>query len=335
MADGPRGGLNVAYLVVGPDELKRRSAVRRLKARLDAGLLDFNYDEFRGRDCDDGSALVSSLQTMPFGCDFRLVLVEGADAMPKAASEAVVDYLASVAKQGTEGVGSVLCLVAEKLSRATRLYKAVAKAGQRSVIECGALKRRELPAYVLRLAASHGKAIDMTAAEELVARAGESTTMLDNQIATLAALVGDAPQITLADVRAHVAQTAEVKPWTLFDAACARDAARTMELLSQMESVPAVLLHSQIVSRIRELICAKAVGGRRGGSVAAELGKQDWQVRNYARWARSFTMEELVGDLRLAAECERVVKGTGDERQALATLLLAIASPGAPRSVCG
>ena len=334
MADGARGGLNVAYLVVGPDELKRQAAVKRLRARLDPSLLDFNFDEFRGRECDDGAALVNSLQTMPFGCDFRLVLVYGAESMPKAASEAVVDYLAGVAG-AQNGVGSVLCLVAERLAKNTRMYKTVAKSGPRSVIECGALKRGELPAYVARLAASHGKALGPGAAEELVARAGESTTMLDNQVATLAALVGEASQITRADVAAHVAQTAEVKPWTLLDAACQRDAGRTMELFAQMGSVPAPLLISQIVNRLRELICAKAVGERRGGSVAAELGKKDWQVRNYSRWARSFTMEELVGDLRLAADCERVVKGAGDERQALAALLLAIASPGAPRAVCG
>ena len=225
-------GLLSAYLVVGSDELKRETAVRRLRSRVPADLADFNLDEFDAKSVEDPEALVSSLQTLPFGADFRLVIVHGAETLAKPVSEALVSYLADPNPQ------SVLCLEAEKLAKNTRLYKAVAKVGPKSVVDCSPLKRWELPPYVVRLASRRGLAMGTDAAEELVNRCGESTVMLDNQIATLAELVGQTGQITLADVEANVAQTAEVSPWAFADAVCERDAAKAMALLRLMKAPP-------------------------------------------------------------------------------------------------
>ena len=70
----------------------------------------------------------------------------------------------------------------------------------------GGQKGRDLPPYVQKLAASHGVSIGADAARELVARVGESTTMLDTQLATLAALLGGSGTITQEFVEANVAR---------------------------------------------------------------------------------------------------------------------------------
>ena len=157
-------GLLSAYLVVGSDELKRETAVRRLRSRVPADLADFNLDEFDAKSVEDPEALVSSLQTLPFGADFRLVIVHGAETLAKPVSEALVSYLADPNPQ------SVLCLEAEKLAKNTRLYKAVAKVGPKSVVDCSPLKRWELPPYVVRLASRRGLAMGTDAAEELAGK---------------------------------------------------------------------------------------------------------------------------------------------------------------------
>ena len=235
-----------AYLIVGADELKRDAAVRRLRSHVPADMADFNLDELDGASLEEPGQLISSAQTMPFCADFRLVIVNGAGELAKPVSEAVVSYLADPNPQ------CVLCLVAEKLAKNTRLYKAVAKVGPHSVIDCAPLKRWELPPYVVKLVQKRGLSMDNAAAQELVERVGESTVALDNQIATLAQLVGDAGRITLADVEANVAQIAEVSPWAFADAVCERNAPRAMEMLNLMKAPSLVFLHSVLVARLRE-----------------------------------------------------------------------------------
>lgn len=315
-----------AYLIVGADELKRDAAVRRLRSRVPADMADFNLDELDGASLEEPGQLISSAQTMPFCADFRLVILNGAGELAKPVSEAVVSYLADPNPQ------CVLCLVAEKLAKNTRLYKAVAKVGPHSVIDCAPLKRWELPPYVVKLAQKRGLSMDNAAAQELVERVGESTVALDNQIATLAQLVGDAGRITLADVEANVAQIAEVSPWAFADAVCERNAPRAMEMLNLMKAPSLVFLHSVLVGRLRELICAKSLDARGAASgLARELGRQSWQVKNHVRWSRAFGEEELVKLLGQAAVCERALKGSQDSEAAFARFVLAMASPNAAR----
>lgn len=315
-----------AYLIVGADELKRDAAVRRLRSRVPADMADFNLDELDGASLEEPGQLISSAQTMPFCADFRLVIVNGAGQLAKPVSEAVVSYLADPNPQ------CVLCLVAEKLAKNTRLYKAVAKVGPHSVIDCAPLKRWELPPYVVKLAQKRGLSMDNAAAQELVERVGESTVALDNQIATLAQLVGDAGRITPADVEANVAQIAEVSPWAFADAVCERNAPRAMEMLNLMKAPSLVFLHSVLVGRLRELICAKSLDARGAASgLARELGRQSWQVKNHVRWSRAFGEEELVELLGQAAVCERALKGSQDSEAAFARFVLAMASPNAAR----
>lgn len=315
-----------AYLIVGADELKRDAAVRRLRSHVPADMGDFNLDELDGASLEEPGQLISSAQTMPFCAGFRLVIVNGAGELAKPVSEAVVSYLADPNPQ------CVLCLVAEKLAKNTRLYKAVAKVGPHSVIDCAPLKRWELPPYVVKLAQKRGLSMDNAAAQELVERVGESTVALDNQIATLAQLVGDAGRITLADVEAIVAQIAEVSPWAFADAVCERNAPRAMEMLNLMKAPSLVFLHSVLVGRLRELICAKSLDARGAASgLARELGRQSWQVKNHVRWSRAFGEEELVELLGQAAVCERALKGSQDSEAAFARFVLAMASPNAAR----
>lgn len=317
-----------AYLVVGADELKRETAVTRLKARLEEGLEAFNLDERTASADLAPNDLLTSLDTMPMGSGFRLVVVRQADRLPKAASEALVAYLAD------PNPTSVLCLVAESLQKRARLYKAVAALGPHAVIDCTPLKRWKLPEYLQR----HARAvvqmeIDRDAAEELVARVGESTTMLDRQLRTLADLCRGRGRITLRDVEANVARTAEVKPWEFLDAVSARDAARALQLYNLMQNPSEIALLTLLTTRVRELVCAKALDARGAGSGLADaLGRQAWQVKNHLGWARRFSMDELEGCLSACARCERALKSGADPRGTFVGLVLRLCGASASQA---
>ena len=299
-------------LIVGADELKRSTAVDRMKARLEkTGMADFNIDE---RDLSKDAPVddvIASLNTLPMGTDFRLVILLNCDRLPKAVSEPLVDYFKNPSPT------TVCLVVAEKLAKNTRLYKAMAKLGAKAVVDCAPKKAWELPRQAVSMAGAHGKTMDMEAAEELVSRAGENTRLLDNEVKRLAQQVAGAV-ITREDVERLVVRTAEAKPWPLLDAVSARDMRRALENLRLQPDKSEVLLYTLLVGRIRQLIVAKALDVRgQSGELAKTLGVQQWQIKNHAAWARRWKMSELTDALRSAVDVELAVKGSRDSRLAL------------------
>lgn len=309
-----------AYLLVGPDEVKRDAAIDRLVSRLEAsGMATFNLDDRDMTKPQEPDEIIASLCTFPMGSDFRLVILRSCDHLVKAMSEALVSYLAAPSPE------TVCLIVADALARNTRLYKAVAKIDAKAVIDCSAKKRWELPAYVQGMASRHGVSISTAAAEELVARAGESTRMLDTQLKKLAAMTGSS-SIELADVERYVVRTAEIKPWDFLDAVSARDVARALELYRLLPPKSEVRLLSLLLTRVRELIVAKALDERgQARELASTLGVKDWQVKNHVRWSRLFSMDELVGALHSAVETECALKGSRDSEIAFTTWFVSIA----------
>ena len=305
-----------AYLVVGSDELKAKNVVARLKRRLEPGFEAFNLDERAAASDMEPLDLVASLNTLPFGSGFRLVLVTGAEHLPKEVSEALITYLKD------PNPNAVLCLVAEKLPKTARLYKAVAKVGDKSVIECAPAKPWDLPKRIAQMAQQRGMRIEDRAATELVSRVGESTTMLDRQVGTLCELCRGAGVITLADVERHVTRTAEVKPWVFLDAVSARDGRRALELYGLMQNPSEIALVAMLVGRLRELVCVQSLAQRgQAASVASTLGKQAWQIKNHARWAARFGKGELARALMACARCDKALK-TGEDPQIAFTRLV-------------
>lgn len=309
-----------AYLLVGPDEVKRDAAIDRLVSRLEAsGMATFNLDDRDMTKPQEPDEIIASLCTFPMGSDFRLVILRSCDHLVKAMSEALVSYLAAPSPD------TVCLIVADALARNTRLYKAVTKIDAKAVIDCSAKKRWELPAYVQGMASRHGISISSAAAEELVARAGESTRMLDTQLKKLAAMTGSS-SIELADVERYVVRTAEIKPWDFLDAVSARDVARALELYRLLPPKSEVRLLSLLLTRVRELIVAKALDERgQARELASTLGVKDWQVKNHVRWSRLFSMDELVGALHSAVETECALKGSRDSEIAFTTWFVSIA----------
>ena len=52
------------------------------------------------------------------------------------------------------------------------------------------------------------------------------------------------------------------------------------------------------VNRIRDLLVAKDLRVRGTGALASALGRPDWQVKNYGRWASGFSGSRARGRAR-------------------------------------
>lgn len=312
--------LLAAYLVVGDDLLKREAVVRKLHQRLEKlGDLSFNLDVLDGATCN-GTEAVSACNTIPFASEKRLVQINDADKLKKAASEALVAYLEQPCPS------TVLLLLAEKLAKNTRLYKAVAALGKQAIIDCAAPKSYKMGEHVRAMAPSHGITITAGGAAKLVELAGTDTVRLDTELRKLALAHRGADPVNENEVMALVADTSTVKPWELTDAFAARDLARCLAYLPRVEGSAPIAVLSMCTTRIRELMCARAVLARGGGSaqVAAELGLPDWKVKNHIGWARRFSDAELRAALRCSMETERAMKSGTPQDAALADWFISV-----------
>lgn len=309
-----------AYLIVGEDELKRDAVMARLRVRVaERGDIEFNCDVLSGETCTGGE-IVNACNTMPFASDVRLVEVRGADKLKKADSEPVVSYLSSPSET------TVLALVADKLAKGTRLYKAVAALGKTAVIDCAPQKRRDLARTVRALGKAQGVTLTEAAADKLIDLVGENTVRLDSEVKKIAlAHVGSA-SVTDEEVARLCARTTEAKPWQFVDALSARDVRACLALLGKMESASPYALIAMCANRIRELICAKSLDARgRARDIASALKQPDWRVKNHTRWARGFSAQELRDALVTARDAERDMKSGSDPEAAFLMWALGVA----------
>ena len=311
MAEKKTTPLLPAYLIVGEDELKRRTVLERLRKRVaQAGDLDFNHDEFDGANAR-GDAIVQACNTLPFASDLRLVEVSQADKLAKQDSEAIVDYLAH------PNAATVLALTCEKLAKNTRLYKSASGVGKGAVIDCAPMKRFELIRALRSMAVGHGFTMTESGATRLVELVGEDTVALDSELKKLTLAHDNDDPITERDIEALVTRTAEAKPWELVDAFAARDAKQCLVLLPLLTSSSPYALIGMCTMRLRELSCAKSLEARgESGNLASTLKVPSWRVKNHVRWAAGFTESELKRAFSTARDCERAMKSGVDPEDA-------------------
>ena len=308
-----------AYLIVGEDELKRETVIKRLRERLGKmGDLSFNSETFSGLTCT-GEQVVAAANTLPFASEVRLVQVHDVDKMRKADTELLVSYLKAPCQT------TVLALLGVKLAKNTRLYKAVEAVGKTAIIDCAPFARRDLAGAVRSMAVGHGIALTQGAAAALIDLVGANTVALDGELKKLSLSHRGTDPVNENEVLALVARTAEVKPWDFVDAFSRRNAARCIYLMNRLGGTSPFALLSMCTTRIRELITVKALTARgEQGRIASVLKMPDWRLKNHRAFAQMFTMGELVEALRLARDAEQAMKSGADQSQEFVVWMLRV-----------
>lgn len=303
--------LKPVYLIYGSEQLLLDQALARLTGRFEeAGGTDFDIDRFDGESASADS-IIGAANTLPFGAERRLVVVRSADKLGKSGLDALAAYASDPSPY------AVLVLVAEKIAKNTKLFKAVDKLGGAS--EFKAPKPREYPSWVSQAFAARGRKASPDAAELLVRSVGRDLRHLEVEIEKVIAYAGSRTEISREDVAQVVSATATASVFEFLDALGDRDCTRAMRLLAQLvsdgESVHG--LHAMSVRRVRDLIAAESLAarGERGvAALASELRRPDWQVRQLPRQAERFSEGELVGALNDAAQAEAQMKTGRDPR---------------------
>ena len=111
MATSNKNSLLPVYLVIGEDELKRETVIKRLHTRLEKmGDLSFNSETFSAATCT-GEDIVTASNTLPFASPVRLVEVNEVEKLKKADADLLVQYLEKPCST------TVLALIGNKLDK--------------------------------------------------------------------------------------------------------------------------------------------------------------------------------------------------------------------------
>lgn len=175
----------------------------------------------------DLKTVVDTLLTVSMWSPRQLVLVEDADDFVSTYRDGLEKYLERPAKK------SVLVLDVKSWPSNTRLAKKVTSVGL--PLECASLKGAELSTCLTEMARSrHGKKLDRAAAQLLVELAGSELGLLDQELAKLAAYVGDNPAIDAAAVEKLVGGWKTETTWKMLDAVRDGQLGTALELLDKL-----------------------------------------------------------------------------------------------------
>ncbi len=319
--------LKPAYLIAGDDGAKLDAALLRLRARAEgeggAGALEVFGSA--GGPPADVDAVVAALSAISLMSARRYVLADGVERWRAPQTKRISSALAAIPEEVT------LVLVARGAAP-KGLDKAVEKAAG-DVLQFAAPRKRELPAWVLKAAAERGIKLNPQAARTLVARLGESTMRLSNEIDRIGIWADPGAEIGPEDVEELTADTSERAGWTLGDAIVARDVAGAViaadALMEQGEAVTPMIYG--IASRLRSahLAADGLEAGRSPAEVETALPMAPYPSKMLVRSVRGVPAAELSAAIAAIAELEWWTRGGSDYDDAAALTLAVREAAGA------
>lgn len=182
-----------------------------VEATVDPTNRDFAYAAFYADETPVGG-IVMDAQTLPFLAERRVVFVRNAEKYnSEAAAGALLGYLESPNEL------TILILLAHKVDKRTKFYKACKKAGE--IVECPALDDGAVMEWVRGALSEHGKSMDGGAVRAMVDRTGNHLSDVQNALTLIVNYVGEEQDsISTEDVEAACTDVAEEEVWALTDA---------------------------------------------------------------------------------------------------------------------
>lgn len=213
------------YVLAGDEDFLKRQARAAIRALVLGEADAFGPSTYSG-DGADLSAVRGELETLPFLCPRRLVVVESADPFVTRHRAALEKYVAQPAATG------VLVLEVNSWPANTRLAKLL---DDQATVTCKAPPPQRLPQWcVSRAASAYGKQLAAPAAALLVDLVGGDMGLLDQELAKLAVYVGDAGRIDSGDVDQLVGSSRAETTWKIFDAIAAGRPAEALAILGRV-----------------------------------------------------------------------------------------------------
>ncbi|GMW00488.1 MAG: hypothetical protein AMXMBFR84_16250 [Candidatus Hydrogenedentota bacterium] len=295
------------------EPLLAQQAVTRLADRLiDPSLRDFAYSAFYADETETGEIVQTAL-TVPFLAERRVVVVHGAERYEsESAGAAILEYIQAPCES------TVMLLVASRVDRRLKLYKACEKAG--AVVECPELTRPEAGAWAKSAIRERHKDIDSAALESLIDRTGTHMGEIKNAVELVCNYVGSETRIRAEDVQAACADVTEEEVWTMTDAIASSNTTTAVAALRSILDTGAS--EFEVMGTINWLLKSAWASGFGQGNVSPYVAKKTKPL------ADKLGRAKLIQAFSLLMEAEIMLRSTGVNRAlALEMLVIKLAAP--------
>ena len=318
------GRLAGVYLFDGPEDFLKKRAVDRIIDKLvPAGSRDFNLDRLDGLSCTGGQ-VVTSVQSLPFLGERRVVVVTSAEELSAAESRLVGEAIADLP--------DTTCLILLWEGKANLREELPARASSNgAIVTFWAPFPNQLPAWLMNEARLRGKPIAPEAAAALCDACGDLQQLV-NEYEKLSLFVAKKPKIDLADVREHGLPDQEGDYRDMEAAIWNRDlrgVLRQGELLAESGLRPESIF--PVFERVfRTLILAHHLREKGAGleNLYAELGfRGKTQQANLAQGLRAYAAGEARSAFEKVAQADYELK-TGITPGSVGVTLLALGALG-------
>ncbi len=226
------------YLFTGEeDRLKEEALTAIISRTVSADFADFDLETIDGSSAG-AETILAAVSQVPFGSDYRLVLVKGMDQWRDKSKSSEVERLAEgILKLGGSSVLVLLVSAEEEEAKrktgiSVKFDNAVKKVG--AIVFFRSLKGASLTRWVLQRASQEGKQIELAAVELLIQSIGNDMLPLEQEIIKLVCYAGDRETITAADVGMVTSSSPEDVVFTVIDAITRRQTDRALSLLVEL-----------------------------------------------------------------------------------------------------
>ncbi len=177
-------------------------------------------------------AIVDEARTMSLLGDRRFILVRNAERYDRMSGEkgSLLEPLIEYVRNPSDS--AVLMLIASRADARKRFYKSFREKGL--AVNCPQLDQPALERWVQDAVKRHQKSIDQDAVNELLKRAGNYLSDVNNAVQLVTTYVGAAARIRPEDVVAACSDVAEESVWDMTDAIAASSPEKALRALRQI-----------------------------------------------------------------------------------------------------
>ncbi|HYM20340.1 MAG TPA: DNA polymerase III subunit delta [Candidatus Kapabacteria bacterium] len=327
------GKADTVYFFYGEEEFLRDELIRKSVDLLlpDAALRSFNLDEFDGIDATLGEVL-SSARAYPVMAESRLVICRNTEKLFTARSD-------ERKQEENEAIGAYL----DDPNRSTVLILDSSKPGAKNThpwkglhakstaVGFDALKERDAIEWINERCEKYAKHLDTRAAQMLVSLIGTDLRALSNELEKIITYVGDADQITTADVEASVGVSPTYNVFNLTKAIGLRNKALATEIAIKMFEADKKAFYLTMLGINRyfeQIVVARELVSNKASEAeiikALDLyGGAAYYVKDYINAARGYSRAQLDNAIRALVRTEYQTRKTSIDDSLLVENLIA------------
>ena len=310
--------LKNCYLFHGEEQYLIDLYEERMKKFIAAkGEASMNIDVFA--DKESVANVINAIETMPFFCDQRLVIVKNSGLIASGRKDDST-LIAAALKDIPDS--TVLVFIEGNIDKRSAVYKAITQVGE--LIEFKRPTEGELVAWISRELKLKGIAINKSAALYLIRATSANMEALAAEMSKLAAYCTDKAEVTQEDIDAVCAKGIELKVFALVDALAHKNKSKAMgifENLMEAKESP-ILILNLIARQFRFMLACSQAGDKSSSEIGAALGAPPFAIKECMKQARNFSEAELVQAMKDCLEADVGIKtGRIGDRLAVEVLI--------------